>query len=184
MGKIDLINHKLEGYSEPELAEVEKYLAGRRPSMTIDLDPIFERDFRKEGYDLEVRPDGTVEDGELFPGLGGGSFTFDFRSFLNMAGGLQNETSIDGDEMRKRAVIMGGNFGQRDGQVVLKQADKIPEKYRSNYIVLPRTVWVGRRSGGRYVPVLYWGGSRWVLGLGSLSVGWSAGDLFLVPRKA
>ena len=183
-GKIDLINHELKGYSESEIAEVDKYLAGRRPSLTIDLDPIFDRDFRKEGYDLEIRPDGTVEDGELFPSLEGGSFTFDFVSFLNMAGGPQNETSIGGDEMRRRAVVMGANHGQRDGQVILKQAEKIPEKYRGNYIVLPRTVWVGRKSRGRYVPFLYWDGSRWIMGLSRLSDPWRAGVLFLVPRKS
>ncbi len=175
MGKIDLINHKLKGYSEAELAEVDKLLDGRRPTFTIDLDPIFDRDFRKEGYDLE-------EDGESFSSLGSGSFTFDFKSFLDMS---KNETSIDdGDEMRKRAVIMGGNFGQRDGQVVLKQADKIPEKYRQNYIVLPRTVWVLRESRERYVPFLYWDGSHWIVDLDRLSGPWDAGDLFLVPRKA
>ncbi len=183
-GKIDLIHHQLKGYSESELAEVEKYLAGRRPSLTIDLDPVFDRDFRKEGYDLEVRPDGTVEDGELFPSLGGGSLTFDFVSFLNMCGGMQNETSIDGDEMRKRAITFGANLGQRDGQVVLKQADKIPQKYRANYIVLPRTVRVLRVSGERYVPILYWNGSHWVMNLRRLSDPWSANALFLVPRKA
>ncbi|MBI5140441.1 MAG: hypothetical protein HZA94_03290 [Candidatus Vogelbacteria bacterium] len=180
--KLDLINHELKGYSAAELAEVEKYLADRKPTLTIDLDPVFDRDFRKDGYELEVRPDGTVEDGELFPTLGGGSFTFDFVSFINVAG---NEISIGGDEMRNRAVTMGGNLGQGDGQVVLRQAGKIPERYRGEIvIVLPRTVWVHRQSRRRFVPILCWNDGSWVMYLDGLSHSWYGCGRFLVPRKA
>ena len=44
--------------------------------------------------------------------------------------------------------------------------------------------WVSRKSRERYVPILYWNDSRWIMNLNRLSNPWNANDLFLVPRNS
>ena len=45
-------------------------------------------------------------------------------------------------------------------------------------------IWVNRKSRERYVPILYWNGSHWIMNLNRLSNPWNANDLFLVPRNS
>ncbi len=80
-----------------------------------------------------------------------------FRSFLK-----DGESYIGGDEMRKRAITLGGNLGLCDAPRILADQVKIPANLRDCYIVLPGTKL--RASGGDLrVASLYWDGSRWLL---------------------
>jgi len=74
----------------------------------------------------------------------------------------QGESSISGDEMRKRAVEFKGNLGLADGKRMLAEHDKIPAEFRDFYILLPGTVL--RDSGDDLsVPYLDFDDGSWVL---------------------
>ncbi|MDO8493339.1 MAG: hypothetical protein Q7S19_02230 [bacterium] len=162
-------------------AEVDKLLVGvltelekisTSPTFKVNMGSIFERDFRKEGYDLNEDVEPLTGDAE-----------FEALSFLE-----GKETSIDGDKMRERALKLKANRGQRDAQIVLKflnsaEGKEASKALRDFYLVFPGTVWVNRDSRHHCVPVLSWDGLRWVLGLSGLGYGWSADDRLLGSRN-
>lgn len=69
---------------------------------------------------------------------------------------------ISGDEMRKRAVVLKGNFGLADAPQLLAQQADIPVELRVKYILLPATKL--RDSGGSHdIACLFWHDGQWVL---------------------
>ncbi|MBI3633607.1 MAG: hypothetical protein HY226_04935 [Candidatus Vogelbacteria bacterium] len=103
--------------------EADKLLAGvlaelskirTNPTFKVDLGgSIFKRDFSQEGFDLvsDVEPRAGVVQFEGVPVLSEG------------------ESPISGDELLKRALKLGANLGQRDGENE-KLTVSIPEELR------------------------------------------------------
>lgn len=81
------------------------------------------------------------------------------------------ESSIGGEEMRRRAVKFKANLGLADGKRMLVEQDKIPAEFRDFYIVLSGTV-LRDSDGYLRVPDLYFLGGRWVLDFNWLGSGW------------
>ena len=108
----------------------------------------FDRDMSAEGWKLESDVD-VVEGRFELPEL---------VEFLQ-----EEESSIHGEEMLKRAKAKDCLLGQRHAEAFLRNQEAIPEEYRKYYLVFPGTVWVDL-GGDRFVPYLYWGGGRWCLG--------------------
>jgi len=128
----------------------------------------FSRDMRKEGWELveDVSEPATIVIADL-----------EVISFLR-----EGEGSVSGDVMRKRAVELGVNFGQRHAEFLLEHQGEIPRNWRDYYLVSPGTVW--RDSGGGFfMPFLRWLGRRWVLGFHWLGDDWSSNGRLLRPRK-
>lgn len=112
--------------------------------------------FPCEIYARELIPQGwtVLEDVEPTANLDVAKLRF--VSYLN--GG---ESYIVGDEMRKRAVMLGGNLGLSDAPRILAEQAKLSVD-RNCYILLPGTKL--RRAGGNlFVPYLFWFGGRLIL---------------------
>ena len=126
----------------------------------------FKRDMSKEGWILLENQPRRI------------SSAIDGISFLK-----EGESSINGEEMVRRArVELDANYSQEDAEWLLDNQDKIPAELRNFYLVFPATTWRGS-DGRRGVPVLGWGGGRWVLGFRWLGRGWRSGARLVVPRK-
>ncbi len=104
--------------------------------------------------------------------------TFDVSKLKPASFLKQGESSIGGEEMRKRAIEFKGNLGLADGKRLLAEQEKIPAEFRKFYISLPGTV-LRASGGGLCVPDLYFDGGRWVLGFS-----WIDGDWFDFARFA
>ena len=151
---------------------VEANKISTSPILKVNMGSIFERDFRKEGYDLNEDVEPLTGEAEL-----------EALSFLE-----GKETSIAGDKMGERALKLKANLGQRDAQIVLKflnsaEGKEASKDLHSFYLVFPGTVWVHRVSRLRYVPVLRWYGKRWILRLYCLGNVWYAYDRLLSSRN-
>ncbi len=130
--------------------------------------PVFSRDMRKEGWELveDVSEPATIVIADL-----------EVISFLR-----EGEGSVSEEVMRKRAVELGANFGQRHAEFLLEHQEEIPVEFRKFYLVFSGTVWRG--SGGNLlVPCLGWDGEQWDLSFGWLESGWSSDGRLLRPRK-
>jgi len=130
--------------------------------------PVFSRDMRKEGWEL-------VEDVSSPAGIV--IANLEIVSFLR-----EGEESVSGEVMRKRAVEMGANLGQRHAEFLLEHQEEIPKEFRKFYLVFSGTLWRDA-SGGLGVPYLHWLGVRWVLGFSWLEFVWDSGDRLLRLRK-
>lgn len=69
---------------------------------------------------------------------------------------------IVGEELRRRAVELRGNFGLVAAKYLLEHQDEIPTEMQKFYIVLPGTL-LRDSDGGLRVACLGFGGGRWVL---------------------
>lgn len=81
--------------------------------------------------------------------------TYDILGFLQ-----GDEKSVVGHTMVKRAIEMGANLGEDDGQHILKHQDEIPAVLRGK-VVFVFTDWRRPGSPGR-VGCVFWGDDRWV----------------------
>ena len=159
-------------------AQIEKLL----PAFAkVNFGSGFERDFRKEGFDLAVKADDTVEDIDLLSG----EIEFDPPvSFLR-----SKETSIKGEEMCKRALELGANYSQRDGEKLKNwfnntlEGKEARKELKGLYLPLTGTVWVSRKSRGRYVACLVFFSGECCLSLHYLGSGYGASDRLLPVRK-
>lgn len=122
-------------------------LCGLSPILpTLHLIPTFDRDMRKEGWTLEK----DIEDKE-------GEFTPELLNVFK-----EEEQSISGEELLKRAEEKDACLGQRHAEAMLRQQQTIPKEWRENYLVFPGTVWVAS-DGRRFVPYLSWHVCGWHL---------------------
>lgn len=95
----------------------------------------------------------------------------------------EGESTISGEEMRKRAAQEDANFGQRFGEWLLAYQEKIPERPKETYYIpLTRTVWRDR-VGSLRVSYLRWSGRQWILNFRRLEECWGFYGRFLRPRK-
>ncbi len=128
----------------------------------------FKRDMRKEGWTLlENQPR------RLSSAIIGVSFLRD------------SESSVNGEEMARRALGLDANYGQEDAEWLLEHQDLIPVELRKFYLVFPGTKWQSR-DGHRHVPFLFWSGDRWILVFSWLDDGFSSFVSFVrlvSPRK-
>ncbi len=137
------------------------------PTFRVDLDgSAFKRDFREEGYDL-------VSNVEPMAGV------VEFEAVHVLKDG---ESPVSGDELLRRALQLGSNLGQRDGENE-KLTASIPAELRPYYIPLTGTVWVFRESRKRYLTYLFWAGRRWVIDLLYLGDDCGSNARLLVPCK-
>lgn len=127
----------------------------------------FDRDFSKEGFDLESDVEPLT-----------GELDLDVVSFTK-----EGETPISGEEMIKRSIQLGGHHSQRDAEKLLKENAKIPKEFRNFHLVFTGTVWFGRRTRERYVPYLHWKVDRCYMHLSGLGNAWYPRVRLLVPRK-
>jgi hypothetical protein len=138
---------------------------------TLHMGNKFEPDFR--GYGFEIREDVDP----IYATL-----ALEARSFLR-----RNEVSISGHPMRRRAVKMNSNLGQRDALKILEFLNSPVGSIRSGrlnrfILVFPGTVWKRVDSNMISVPVLVYKSGKWELELRDLSLDWNAGYRFLVFR--
>ena len=110
--------------------------------------PYFQRDMRKEGWELVEDVEGTQF---LSP------HQLELVPFL-----FKGENYIKGEELVERAKKMQANLGQRQAEYLLDHRYEIPEEWRQYYIVFPGTFWRDH-YGYRNFPYLYWDGERWDL---------------------
>lgn len=111
----------------------------------------FAHDKTKDGWELlEEGPPRLVEPADLH-----------LSTFLD-----EGETYANGEEMLQRSInsvpTCGPLAGQHQAEQLLEQQDQIPAELRDKVIVFLATKWRGS-DGARYVPYLYWLGSRWQL---------------------
>ncbi len=121
----------------------------------------FRYDRRKDGWCLVEDSLGVVEISnlEIIPFLRG------------------DEGSISGGELHKRALELGGNFGQRQAEYLFEHEDEIPVGWRDYYLVFPGTL-LRTPDGYLLVPYLCWRGGRgWCLDFGGCGGGGSSGRL-------
>jgi hypothetical protein len=83
----------------------------------------------------------------------------------------EDETSISGDEMRRRAAALKANLGILDGKYLLDHQDEIPKDMRDKYIVLSGAL-LRNYAGVLHVAVLCFVGGRWHIGFTWLVDGW------------
>ncbi len=130
--------------------------------------PVFSRDMRKEGWELveDVSEPATIVIADL-----------EVISFLR-----EGEGSVSEEVMRKRAVELGANFGQRHAEFLLEHQEEIPVEFRKFYLVFSGTVW--RDAVGHLnATCLDWRGERWVLRFPWLGGDWRSSVRLLRPRK-
>lgn len=134
--------------------------------LTIDPAKPIVYDKTKDGWtkvsDVEYRP-GEVE--------------LELCEFLK-----PGETSVNGEEMVRRAIKMSADYGQKHAEAFLAKYERWAPPEGIYYIAFPGTVWRGS-SGGRSVPYLGWRGGRWCLSFGWLRLGWLDDDRLLRARK-
>lgn len=103
--------------------------------------------------------------------------TFDVSELKPVSFLKPGESSIGGEEMRKRAIEFKGNLGLADGKRLLAEQDKIPVEFREFYITLPGTV-LRDSDGILRVPYLRFNVGRWVLDFLWLGDDWHDDDRF------
>lgn len=135
---------------------------------------LFVRDFRKEGFDLSVREDGTVEDVEPLTG----EVEFDAVPVVDERG-----LPISGDDLIKRALELGSNIGYANGEQFLEEQDKIPKELRDFQLVFTGTVWMSRASKRRCISFILYRGEHWWLFLDSLDNEYGPRTRLLVARE-
>ncbi len=84
-----------------------------------------------------------------------GGRAYDILGFLQ-----GDEKFVKGDVMVKRAVEMGANLGEDDGEYLLKHQDEIPVALRGK-VVFVFTDWRHPAYPG-YVYYVDWSGGRWI----------------------
>lgn len=119
------------------------------------VQPLFKHDKTKDGWTL-------LEDAPF----NGGCFIPEFVGFLK-----SGESYINGKEMRRRAVELNANRGQRDAEWLLENQGGIPRELRGKFLVFPGTVWF-TSDGIHYVPCLDWRGDKWCWGFYWLGSVW------------
>lgn len=137
-------------------------------ALTIVLDPSkpFARDMRKEGWTLE-------SDVECLAG----SLTLELCGFLK-----PGESSVNGEEMVRRAIKDGADLGQKHTEAFLAKYERWAPPEGVYYIAFPGTIW-RNQDGDRVVPYLSWDGGRWSLSFDWLDDEWCDGVRLLRPRK-
>lgn len=124
----------------------------------------------------------TTESGWVVEDVG--PSTFDARNITPSSFLYEDEWVIDGQEMRRRAVIYHGNLGLADAEYLGKHNADIPAIFWGHYIVFPGTVLQSSFHDQLYVPVLIPYGNRdgWSLYFTRLDKNWNA-DWLLVNIK-
>ena len=154
-------------------AELQKLVPAYHPffSLTTGSCSVFERDF---GPDFELLEEGPQAlDNPTF-------------SLVPYIRSTDLNGYIMGDELRKRAVLLGGNRGQHDGDKIVKLQSKIPIEYRRNHqIPLPGTLYRHLPSQKLYIPFLdgLGVGVKWRCDLRCLEDDFSRFGRLLVPGK-
>ncbi len=97
-------------------------------------------------------------------------------NFLN-----DDEQSVSGDGLAKRAKLLNANLGQKHAEWLLDHHEEIPEEWRGVVLVFPGTVW-RRTDGHRPVPYLGWIGRRWRLDFHWLDIRLRSGARLVRPR--
>lgn len=110
----------------------------------------FVYDKRKDGWKL-------VEGGEPLVIPASGELKFELVEILK-----PDETSVNDEEMRRRAVAKNANLGQHEAELLEHNQDAIPEDWRNFILLFPKTLWRDP-SGGLRMPCLCRSGGRWVL---------------------
>lgn len=137
---------------------------------TSSLEPTFDFDRRKDGWDL-------TEDSEPVLKSAGDIARLEIVPFLNAG-----EQRVVGEELVTRAKKLDANLCQRDLEFLLRNQQHIPESWRNHYLVAPATIW--RRPGGpRSVAYLLWKGGRWILCFYWLGSSWGGHARLLRLRK-
>ena len=129
--------------------------------------PIFVHDKTKDGWKLlenVSRRLTSVRDLELV-------------SFL-----MGNESSVNGEEVVRRARILDVNYSQEDAEWLLANQNEIPVEFRKYYLVFTGTVWQDSISY-RNVSCLGWYGRRWCLLFSWLDDDWYSYGRLVRPRK-
>ncbi|MEX1061791.1 MAG: hypothetical protein WEC39_01625 [Patescibacteria group bacterium] len=94
----------------------------------------------------------------------------------------RGESSISGEEMRRRSVELGANLGQRQAEYLLDHQEEIPKEWRAFYLVFPGTFWRDR-DGDLEVPCLRCYGGRWNLHFFWLGGDWGSSARLVRARK-
>lgn len=123
-------------------------------SINVSSSIPFDRDMQQEGWKL--KNDREIRDGE---------FILELLDFFQ-----KKESHVSGNELVKRAKEKDALFGQRHAEALLRNKDKIPEKWRKYVLVFPGTVWRDSRGDLR-VPCLRWHDRCWDLCFGWLAPG-------------
>ncbi len=83
------------------------------------------------------------------------------------------ESGISNPEMRRRAIVLGGNLGLVDAKYLIAYQTEIPDEWQDCYIVFPGTVLRNSFTGDSYAAVLYATGiSSWRLSFTYLNSDW------------
>ncbi len=92
------------------------------------------------------------------------------------------EQNVRGNELERRAKILGADLCQHTAEWLLEHQEVISEEWRGFYFIFPGSVW--RDSfGGSNIPYIGWGGGRWYLGFALLDGGFNSHIRLLRPRK-
>ncbi len=86
-----------------------------------------------------------------------------------------DNASVLGEEMRRRAVAKKANLGLADLKVAMDDKTEILAEARPYCIVFSGTL-LRRPDGGLFVACLSWGDDRWVVRFIDFAVGWGNND--------
>lgn len=124
----------------------------------------------KEKWTLLEDVEGDIPEGVSTPNL-------ELVEFLN-----EGESSVVGEEMKKRSVELNGHHGQKLAELLLRNQVQIPKEWRGKYLAFPGTVWQDP-DGSRGVPCLDWSGDRWCLSFRWFDFGWGSDDRLVRLRE-
>jgi hypothetical protein len=126
-------------------------------------------------FNLDMTPRGWIVLEDVEPALPQLGEDVDLVTFL-AHNNMQGTQFISGDELRKRAVVLKANYGQRDAEWLVKNQDKLPERPEGVlFIFFPGTVWK-HPNGAFLIPYLFWTGEIWDMYFFWLTFGFSPRD--------
>jgi hypothetical protein len=76
------------------------------------------------------------------------------------------EESVEGDEMRRRAVSLMANLGLDDAMYIFDHQAEIPPEFRGKYILFPGTLF-----DCQHIPSMWWEDGKWLFGFIPVIIG-------------